>query len=265
MSNNDDSDRTANIGDPLANISVHAPKTAPTPRSPQTYLDSIPTASQSAEWLVDFPSSLGDGESVQAQTRIPIQWVEQIDELREKPGSKIPLASLWPKRANFYRWCIFIGMRKLREIIREEDLADDDPVLDTLLFVEQTGGRLSARANVINDALQRVDTISKATAQLIAIGENTEAASLINQWILGARQLGRNDDSKYWENIMAKMLVFNPTAGAVVRHLVNLGYITDEYVIDIVAAQEENTAAQDQFFNALPQAMRDGDSRDSQD
>lgn len=230
---------------PLDDISLtaapkHAPK--PVPTSVQDFLDTVPVAtSNHSEWLVDYPARYGDGESLQVQTRVPIQWVEQIDELRERPGVDLPLGTLWPTRSHFYRWCIFVGMSKLRDIIQDvesratnSDQTSQDPMLEAMLFVEQVQGRIGARASILNDAIAGVQKIGQALAKLIAINEYVEAGNMVNQWIAGARNLGKREETKYWETIMVKVLVYDQVVGPIVKRLVTAGIIDDEFVVGAI-------------------------------
>ncbi len=203
--------------------------TAPT--TVEGWLDSLPTTVE-RNVIVDYPASSDDGEGVPLSTRVPAQWIEIIDRIRQMPGTNLP--DVWPKRSNFVRWSIIQGMQRVLEIsktLNEDDIAqmDIDPLLRAQITLEQAGGELEARAQTINNIFSRVRTIARAAQELVAVGELVEPANLINRWSDSAHEQA----SPFWRDTFLLALVNEPELADTLRLLIMGGHIVDERLIDM--------------------------------
>lgn len=203
------------------------------PADPAKWLDEIPTAFAGEAALVDYPASLGDSEGVVVNTRVPHHWISAIDHIREMPGTKLP--TIWPTRGAFFRWCIAIGMAELNKISKQlnSDNPDDqfnvDPALRARIFLEKSGGRVTARSNVMNEAQESIKAIATSVKTLMAIDEYVEAADLINEWIAGAT----SQDSPFWKNYFSKILLHENEMREPMAILIRQGLIVDDYVVSL--------------------------------
>lgn len=200
------------------------------PANPAEWLDSIPTAPVLSNLLMDYPASFSDADGVPLSTRVPAHWIEQIDELRQMPGTNLP--DFFKRRATFVRWAVFIGMQTLHKISAEmnaEGRLDHqlDPTLRARIFLEKQGGQVAARAEAMNEAKAKVKEIAEAVAQLVEMSELAEAANLINGWLEGAR----DQDSPFWSHFFCKLLVSDPMMRDQLQTLIDHSQITDEYLI----------------------------------
>lgn len=197
------------------------------------WLDQIPTAVAGESALIDYPASMGDSDGIVINTRVPAHWISAIDHIREMPGTSLP--TIWPTRGAFFRWCVAIGMAELNKISKvinsdnPEEQLNIDPALRARIFVEKGGGRVTARASVMNEAQASIKEIAVAVKALMAIDEPDEAADLLNEWIAGATA----QDSMFWKNFFSKILVNEQDMKEPVAKLIKSGRIIDEYVIQL--------------------------------
>ena len=203
------------------------------PTTPDEYLASLPTRiTPLSELFTDYPASTGDSDGVQVSTRIPADWLEQVDSIRQLVGTMMP--DIWPTRARFFRWCIQQGMRAIQTVSAELNAEGrlEQPMDDTLrarIFIEHEGGRLAARADTMNMARDQIDSIAQAVNSAIFLHEYAEAADMINAWIDGARE----QSSPFWTNYMCKLLVDHELLRDALRTLVSEGMLVDEYLINL--------------------------------
>lgn len=217
----------------LDGLTLQAPKHTPKAKSDELSVDNIPATVTSLDLLVNFPASGSNGESVPIHTRIPVDWLEEISRIRELPGTLLP-HGIWKTTGEFYRWAIFIAIREVDKIQRELDSEGaHDPIINARIFVERTGGNLAARAAVIGDARRRATDLGEALTALYKLGEFDEAAEMIMQWVEQARQMATEYDSKYWERLMVKTLITEPSAVQPILDLIEHGYIIDDYLLGV--------------------------------
>jgi len=200
-------------------------------------LASLPTTSTVLNSIVDFPASSEDGETVTLATRVPPSWVEQIDRIREMPGTNLP--DIWPKRSNFLRWAIMIGMQHITRIaaeINSDGRLDSplDPTLRAQISIEQIGGEIDTRAATVNTITVRVKTMAKAIDDLRRIGQQPEAADWINRWM----EIANEQDNDFWTDVFIMSLVKEPSIREALSELIMLGYILDEKLIDLCITEK---------------------------
>jgi hypothetical protein len=196
-----------------------------------SWLDSAPVTTDLGQSLVDFPSSTGETEGVTLSTRVPAHWVTAIDTIRQKPGTNMP--NVWPRRSNFVRWCIHVGMRELYRISQELDregrlLEPMDPSLRARIFLEQQAGAVTARADTQNEARINIQRIAEAVNELVAYNELAEAADMINTWMEGAT----SQASPFWQMFFTKVIVEEPTLKTPLAMLINDGHIVNDYLVE---------------------------------
>lgn len=210
------------------------------------WLEEIPTSVAGESALIDYPASLGESEGVVINTRVPQHWITAIDHIREMPGTKLP--TIWPTRGAFFRWCIAIGMAELNKISKQmnsenpDDQFNIDPALRARIFLEKSGGRVTARASVMNEAQESIKIIATSVKTLMAIDEHSEAADLINEWIAGAIE----QDSAFWKNYFSKVLLQEAEMREPMAILIRQGLIVDDYVVKL--AQDSGILDADAYF-----------------
>ena len=195
-------------------------------------LDSLPTTTNVLNAIVDFPASSDDGETAVLSCRVPLSWQEQVDKIREMPGTVLP--DIWPKRSSFVRWCIFIGMREITRVageLNKEGRLENalDPTLRAQISIEQLGGEIDTRASTINTITVRVKTMSKAVDDLRRIGQHVEAADWINRWM----EVANEQETDFWRNVFMMALVREESIRQALGELIINGYIVDEQLIDL--------------------------------
>lgn len=219
--------------DDLDGLTLDAPKNSPVAKLAVTSIDDLPADITSIDLLVNFPASGSNGESIPIHTRIPVDWLNEIARIRELPGTLLP-QGIWKTTGEFYRWAIFMAIREVDKIQRELDTeGSHDPIINARIFIERTGGNLAARAAVIEDARRRATDLGGALTTLYKIGEFHEASEMIMQWVEQARQLAVEYDSKYWERVMVKTLITEPSVVQPLVDLIDNGYIVDDYLLGI--------------------------------
>jgi hypothetical protein len=200
-------------------------------------LGSLPTTTSTLNAIVDFAASSDDGESVTIATRVPPSWVEQIDRIREMPGTNLP--DIWPKRSNFLRWCVMMGMRHILTISNEINTdgrleSPIDPTLRAQISVEQIGGEIDTRAATINTITVRVKTMAKAINDLRHIGQQAEAANWVNRWM----EIANQQDAEFWHDVFVMTLVREESVREALVELIMGSFIVDEQLIDICIAEK---------------------------
>lgn len=221
------------------------------------WLDSVPVSSSPLDELIDYPSSSFPGEqSVVISTRIPVSWMAQFEEFRDKIGSRMP-RKIWKRDSDLLRWFIGHGFKDLRAIQEQMDSGEvkPTPILAAQLFLETTGGALTNRASVRMDAKEKTRQIGEALHDLMADREYVEAADMIVRWFEGAREL--RDTSTYWESTMISALIRTPGVPRIIVKLCKDGYIQDNDVLElydglIERAQQENADVVDNLSMTAP-------------
>jgi len=209
------------------------------PRNEKEWLDALPTDTDSLSRLIDYPASYDGEESIPVHTRVAPSWVETMNRMRELPGTNLP-KDIWPTMGSLFRWCIMQGMLQFRMIMedlnREGRLEEPlDPILSTQIFLERTAGELAARSNAITDARKKASAVAEAVNLLVGMQEYAEAADMINKWIENAQELSRIHQSPFWERLMIKAIVDEPTIASALVFLSDHGHIVDEYVQSLIS------------------------------
>lgn len=226
------------------------------------FLDDLPLSASPLDRLVDYPATTYPGEeSIVASTRIPMSWAAQFEEFRDKIGSRMP-KTIWKRNSDLVRWCIGYAFQDLRKIQEQMDmgLTKPSPLLSAQLFLEQTGGALTARANVRADAKEKAIKIAEALRDLMANREYIEAADMITAWFEGAR--GLREVSPYWESTMIAALLRIADVPRIVVTLCNGGHITDHEIMEQYDGLLETIAADDNLDN-LNLTVPEDDESDS--
>lgn len=236
------------VDDILGELSLTAPhsKSKSDGLPAADFLDDLPLSVSPLDRLVDYPATTYPGEeSIVASTRIPMSWAAQFEEFRDKIGSRMP-KTIWKRNSDLVRWCIGYAFQDLRKIQEQLDsgLAKPSPLLSAQLFLEQTGGALTARANVRADAKEKATKIAEALRDLMANSEYAEAADMITAWFEGARSL--REVSPYWESTMIASLLRIADVPRIVVTLCNDGHITDPDIMDQYDGLVERAQAQSQ-------------------
>lgn len=196
------------------------------------WLDELPVSVSALDELMDYPPTTYPGEeSVVISTRIPISWMGQFEEFRDKIGSRMP-KKIWSRNSDLLRWFVGYGFKELRKIQDQLDagLVQPTPLLAAQLFLEQTGGTLVARANVRSDAREKSIKIAESLRDLMGAHEYAEAADMITRWFDGARAI--RPTSTYWEATMIGSLLRIPDMPRIVAQLCRDGFIVDPEILD---------------------------------
>lgn len=188
-------------------------------------IDAIPLTDDPIASL-DLPSDEA-GEMTGVHARVPIAWLEQMDAIRQLPGTRMP--DVWKTRARLIRWCIYQGLMVIQQAsarINEPD-AKIDPILQARLFVEKTGGDLQARAVTAQETIEKLQRIGESVELDIRLGEHAEAARRVNQWIEGAYA----QESPYWQRFFIKAISQIPQLADSVRTLITMGLVPDSELL----------------------------------
>ncbi len=227
------------------------------------WLDDLPVAISPLDELIDYPPTTYPGEETMVvSTRIPISWASQFEEFRDKIGSRMP-KRIWVKNSDLVRWCIGYGFKHLRVMQEQLDAGSiqPTPMLAAQHFLEQTGGQLTARAAVRNDAKEKGLKIAEALRDLVANQEYAEAADMITAWFEGARTL--REISPYWESTMLSSILRAPGVPRIIVTLCRDGYITDDEILDQYDALVDRAKSQAQDdLDSLPVSTQDDDPSD---
>lgn len=204
----------------------------------QRWLDAIPTAySLLDRFTISYPATTFVGEeSIQLQTRVPASWVAQIEEIREKVGTRLPRGT-WKTISEWVRWAIGNAIADSRTLQQALDNGTDltNPIINAQLFLERRGGQLEARANVMADAATKAAKLAEAIRRLMfQLDEKAEAADLITEWFEGAREM--RNSSVFWENYFRKILIGLPDMPKVITTLIREGYIVDEEIAEMYSS-----------------------------
>jgi hypothetical protein len=216
-------------------------------------VDAFPTAVSILDDIVDYPARTYPGEeTVVISTRLPVSMMGQFEEFRDKIGSRMPKA-VWKTNGDLMRWFAVEGFKKLRGIQEQMDKGEvsTTPMLAAQLFLEQTGGKLVAHANVRADAKEKAARLADMLRDMMANQDYPQAANAITQWFDGARRIREVDT--YWEAAMIKALIRTPDVSGIIVKLIMLGQITDEEILeqydDLVNIAKRQTV---QDLDAIP-------------